>query len=77
MQDATVIVQPEDIVVTSFNYYAVRESEEVNLIKSGRKWYGYAVGFTSNREFNFSFPNCDGPIHLKSVFATAVPAPYN
>ena len=77
VQDATVIVQPEDIVVTSFNDYAVRESEEVNLIKSGRKWYGDAFGFISNREFNFSFPNCDGPIHLKSVFATAVPAPYN
>jgi len=76
VQDATVIVQPEDVVVTSFNDYAFRESEEVNLIKSGRIWYGDALGFTS-RDFNFSFPNCDGPIHLKSVFATAAPSPYN
>ena len=77
VQDAAVITQPEDVVVTSFNDYAFRESEEINLIKSGRKWYGDAFGFTTNRDFNFSFPNCDGPIHLKSVFATAVPAPYS
>ena len=77
VQDAAVITQPEDVVVTSFDDYAFRESEEVNLIKSGRKWYGDAFGFTNKRDFNFSFPNCDGPIHLKSVFATAVPAPYS
>lgn len=66
-----------DVTVNSFNDYAFRESEEVNLIKSGRKWYGDAFGFTSSREFTFSFPNADAPIYLKSVFATAVPSPYN
>ena len=77
VQDAAFITQPEDVVVTSFDDYAFRESEEINLIKSGRKWYGDSFGFTSKRNFNFSFPNCDGPIYLKSVFATAVPAPYS
>ena len=77
VQDAAVITQPEDVVVTSYDDYAFRESEEVNLIKSGRKWYGDAFGFTSKRDFKFSFPNCDGPIYLKSVFATAVPSPYS
>ena len=77
VQDATVNMQNEDVIVTSFNDYKFRESEEVNLIKSGRKWYGDAFGFTTNRDFNFSFPNCDGPIHLRSVFATNAPAPYS
>ena len=77
VQDAALVTQDEDVVVTSFDDYAFRESEEVSLIKSGRKWYGDAFGFTNKRYFNFSFPNCDGPIYLKSVFATAVPAPYS
>ena len=77
VQDAAVVTQPENVVVNSFNDYAFRESEEINLIKSGRKWYGDSFGFTSKRNFDFSFPNCDGPIYLKSVFATAVPAPYS
>ena len=77
VHDASVVTQPENVVVTSFNDYAFRESEEINLIKSGRKWYGDSFGFISKRNFDFSFPNCDGPIYLKSVFATAVPAPYS
>lgn len=77
VQTANTISEAADVVVNSFNDYAFRESEEVNLIKSGRRWYGDAFGFTNSRDFTFSFPNVDGPIYLKSVFATAVPSPYS
>lgn len=77
IQNSAIITNNADVFVNSFNDFAVRESEEVNLIKSGRKWYGDAFGFTDNRSFTFSFPNCEAPITLKSVFATSVPSPYS
>ena len=77
INSASSVSEDEDFVVNSFNDFVFRESEEVNLIKSGRRWYGDAFGFTNSRDFTFSFPNVDGPINLKSVFATAAPAPYS
>ena len=55
VQDAAVVTQPENVVVNSFNDYAFRESEEINLIKSGRKWYGDSFGFTSKEILIFLF----------------------
>ena len=77
IQNSSIISEVEDYVVNSFNDFVFRESEEVNLIKSGRRWYGDPFGFINARDFTFSFPNVDGPINLKSVFATTAPSPYN
>ena len=77
IQNSETFTNNADVFVNSFNDFAIRESEEVNLIKSGRKWYGDAFGFTDDRSFTFSFPNCEAPIILKSVFATSVPSPYS
>ena len=77
IQNSETFTNNADVFVNSFNDFAIRESEEVNLIKSGRKWYGDAFGFTDDRSFTFSFPNCEAPITLKSVFATSVPSPYS
>lgn len=77
IQNSSSISEVEDFVVNSFNDFVFRESEEVNLIKSGRRWYGDPFGFTNVRDFTFSFPNVDGPINLKSVFATTAPSPYS
>ena len=77
IQNSETFTNNADVFVNSFNDFAIRESEEVNLIKSGRKWYGDSFGFTDDRSFTFSFPNCEAPIILKSVFATSVPSPYS
>jgi hypothetical protein len=41
--------------VNSFNGYAYHETDQENLIKSGREFYE-KIGVTGNRSFSFSFP---------------------
>jgi hypothetical protein len=59
--------------VTSFNDYAYHEKDEVNLIKSGKDWYGEVFDITTQYEFSFSFPNLDNstPVHLRSRLIAA------
>ncbi|MBL7882427.1 MAG: type IX secretion system sortase PorU, partial [Bacteroidia bacterium] len=45
--------------VTTFNDYAFVENDNVNLIKSGRKWYGEYFDNIASYNFPFSFPNID------------------
>lgn len=63
--------------VESFNDYGFHESEEINFIKSGRKWYGDKFGLVSNRNFTFSFPNIIGEAYIESVVAANAPSPYS
>ncbi len=47
-----------NITVNSYNERQVHEAELVNLLKSGREWYGENLdNITNSRNFNFSFPN--------------------
>jgi len=59
--------------VTSFNDFAYHEKEEVNLIKSGKDWYGEVFDLTTQYDFSFSFPNLDNstPVHLRSRLIAA------
>lgn len=44
--------------VTSFNDYQFHEAELINMLKSGREWYGESFDNLNNtRSFSFSFPN--------------------
>ena len=43
--------------VTTFNNYAFHENDSINLIKSGREFYGEVFDLTTSRTFGFSFPN--------------------
>lgn len=44
--------------VTTYNDFQFVESELVNLLKSGREWYGEDLdNLNSSRSYNFSFPN--------------------
>jgi len=45
--------------VNKFTDYAFHEEDNVNLIKSGREWYGEVFDFTKNYSFDFNFPNLD------------------
>ncbi len=40
-----------------YNHYDVVEDDEINLILSGKKWYGDVFGTTNIRNYNFSVPN--------------------
>ena len=46
-------------VSTTYDYYDFHESDNVNLIKSGREWYGEQLGLVSSYDFGFSIPNVD------------------
>ncbi len=57
-------------IVTIFDEYQAYEKNEVNLIKSGREWYG-EIFETSAREFIFNVPNLvkDSAILISTVLA--------
>ena len=43
--------------VTSFDDYQYYENSNLNLIKSGREWYGEYFDILTSYSFNFNFPN--------------------
>ncbi|MBI3510515.1 MAG: type IX secretion system sortase PorU [Bacteroidetes bacterium] len=45
--------------VTSFDDYAFHELDNVNMIKSGREWYGEEFDILTSYNFGFNFPNID------------------
>src|SRR6218665_1513059 len=59
-------------VVSSFDDYGFTENESVNLIKSGRDWYGEHFDNIASYNFSFSFPNIDvsSPATVKAVLAS-------
>jgi len=44
------------VEVNTFEDYAVHENDQVNLIGSGRRWFGEIFDLTTQYSFNFSFP---------------------
>ncbi len=48
---------PETQTVNWFHDYKKHEIDGVNIVKSGREFYGENFGVISTRNFNFNFPN--------------------
>lgn len=44
-------------IISEFEDHQFHEQDEFNLINSGRNWYGEVFDATTNRTFNFNFPN--------------------
>lgn len=44
---------------TTYDFYDYHEEDLNNLIKSGRTWYGEALGTVSELDFGFTVPNID------------------
>ncbi|NVO21435.1 MAG: type IX secretion system sortase PorU [Bacteroidetes bacterium] len=61
---------PTDIV-TTYDYRTFHEKDAVNLIKSGRSWYGEIFDITNSYTFTFDIPNLvpGSEIHLKTSTA--------
>jgi len=57
--------------ITKYNDYQVVEEEEINLIQSGKVWYGDVFGEINNREYQFNFPNIveSDPVIIKTEVA--------
>ncbi len=60
-----------NIVINSFDDLQAYEKNDINLIKSGREWYGEIFEAVTVREFNFSVPNLltDSLIRFRAVLA--------
>lgn len=48
---------PSDVYVDDFDDYASHEEDLVNLLKSGRDWFGEHFKIITSHDFSFSFPN--------------------
>ncbi len=57
IQNETSLSSPVDYSVTEFNDYAFHEKDSLNLIKSGREFYGEVFDVNTSYSFGFYFPN--------------------
>jgi hypothetical protein len=48
-----------DHIITSFDDYQYHEIDSVNLLKSGKEWYGEYINSGQSYDFDFKFPNID------------------
>jgi hypothetical protein len=65
------LTQQPTHTVNTFHDYAYYQRDAVNLLGSGKTWFGELFDVTLNRVFNFSFPNLvQQPIQI-SVYAAA------
>lgn len=57
--------------VTSFNDFSFHETENENLIHSGKEWFGERFDTQSSQSFDFNFPNLDqlSPVSIKTTVA--------
>ena len=46
-----------NVAVNTFDDYAFVEDEDINLVGTGRQWFGDAFEFTLSYNYDFSFPN--------------------
>ncbi len=51
--------QPANTFANNFTDYAFHENDSLNLIKSGRRWYGEEFNILNTYGFSFKFPNID------------------
>src|SRR5690554_5910582 len=65
---------PDDLPthsISSFDDYILHESDQVNLLQSGRQWYGEKFTNTTARNFSFQLPNLE-PNSTSSIRVKAI-----
>jgi len=55
---------PANKTITKFDDYLCHEKDSVNLIQSGKEWYGETFDILTSYSFNFTFPNIDNTSRL-------------
>lgn len=64
---------PATNIITKFNDYDYHEKDSVNLLKSGKEWYGeYFDDITGSYNFNYTFPDID--IHSRAIIRANIAA---
>lgn len=63
--------QPPTHTVNSFNGYVTHHNERINLMHSGRRWFGEAFGGIPQQTFSFILPNLitTEPVNIKAAVA--------
>lgn len=61
------------VTATTFTDYAAHDVDQINLIQSGRQWFGEKFDIINDYTIGFSFPNIDNssPVKLRAVVAAA------
>ncbi|MFW6226904.1 MAG: type IX secretion system sortase PorU, partial [Bacteroidota bacterium] len=59
IQQLTGPTQPANIFTSTYNSYRVHENDSLNLIKSGRRWFGEKYDIITDYNYNFNFPDLD------------------
>jgi len=59
-----------DFVITTLDDFTFHEHDSVNLIKSGKEWYGEVFNTQAEHEFIFHFPDLvmEKPVYFKANF---------
>ena len=65
------VTQNATSTVTSFDDFAFYENEAVNVVKSGRQWFGENFDVVTTYNFPFNFPNIDltAPSYIRAQVA--------
>ena len=71
INEQTSVTQNATSVVNSFDDFAFYENEAVNVVKSGRQWFGENFDVVTTYSFPFNFPNIDfnAPSYIKAQVA--------
>lgn len=51
------ISQSDDVTVSTFNEHLLYENENINLVKSGRRWYSEEIFKSAKKTYTFESPN--------------------
>lgn len=63
--------------ITDFDEHAYHESDEYNLLQSGKRWLGDKMtGFNNTKNFSFNFPNLITTVPIKITSVIAANTPY-
>ncbi len=75
IRPAPVVAGNPTHVVTTFNDYRFHEKDEINLIKSGKLWWGEVFSTQLSYDISFSFPHLDlsQPLYLRTNLAARSP----
>lgn len=53
------------VPITTYDDYQYHESDLVNVVQLGRKWFGEQFGFDDSKKFSFKFPNIQSGTDIK------------
>ncbi len=68
---------PANVTINEFDEHAYRESDEFNLLASGKRWLGDKMtGFTPTKSFSFNFPNTNTSVPVKVISRIASSTSY-